>query len=314
MILFFYGEDTFRLSQKLRNLKEKFVSASLGETNLVILEGAKVSFEEIVRQILAMPFLSRKRLVIIENFLKNGLSVVREKVADFLKKVPETTVLVFVEEGNPDRRTALFRRLNLPGKTQEFKILDDIALHRWIRKEVANRRGLIEAQAVAKLVQYVGSDLWRMNNELAKLLTYQKRVTVETIDLLVQPQVQGDIFDLIQNTAGKNISRAMQGLYHLFNQGMSEIYILTMIGYQYRNLLQLKDAQGRNERLSSGQMARKLCLHPYVVTKTWPLLKLYPLEDLKAIYGKILNFETMIKTGKIEPRVGLELLIFELTR
>ncbi|KKQ74131.1 MAG: polymerase III subunit delta protein, partial [Berkelbacteria bacterium GW2011_GWB1_38_5] len=101
MILFFYGEDNYRLNQKIKALKAKFISASLGDTNLSILDGKSVTYDEIVRQILAMPFLSRTRLVIIENLLTAKRSDIQEKVAEFLKKIPSSTVLVFAEGGKP---------------------------------------------------------------------------------------------------------------------------------------------------------------------------------------------------------------------
>src|SRR3990167_2787898 len=123
MILFFYGEDTYRMRQKLKALKEKFVSASLGDTNLAVLDGAAVTYDEFIRQILAMPFLSKSRLVIVENLLKNGKKDILEKVPEALPKVPKSTVLVFVEEGNPDKRTSIYKKLNRPGQTQEFKLL-----------------------------------------------------------------------------------------------------------------------------------------------------------------------------------------------
>jgi len=81
MILFFYGEDTYRLSKKLQELKERFVSASLGDTNLVTIEGEKASYQDLNRQIMALPFLSKKRqclsllktacLIAAHPFLKN---------------------------------------------------------------------------------------------------------------------------------------------------------------------------------------------------------------------------------------------------
>jgi len=315
MILFFYGEDTFRLRQKLKALKEKFISSSLGETNLVILDGKTATFDEIMRQILAIPFLSRKRLVIIENILGTDKKSARggsasgreiqEKVGQALKKVPESTVLVLVEEGVPDRRTALFRKLNLPKRAQEFKLLEGEALRRWIKKEVFERGGAIEPAAIGKLVEYLGSDLWRLNAELSKLIAYQKKVTSETIELLVCSQIEGNIFTLIEATAGRQSSRAIGELYKLFQTGASELYILTMIVYEYRNLLLVKDSQERS---------RKINLHPYVLAKTLPLVAKYQLAELKKIYPKLLKFETFIKTGKIEPRVALELLVFELTR
>lgn len=322
MTLFFYGQDTYCLKQKVKALKEKFISSSLGDTNLVVLDGKTVTFDETVRQILAMPFLSKKRLVIISNLLKDGQKGTQDLIADFLKtpkgsssgKVPESTVLVFVEEGLPDRRSALFRKLNIPGQAQEFRLLEKELLKRWIKKEVLSRGGTIDNAAVDKLAEFVGSDLWRMSNEIAKLSAFSLQLTVQNIDILVQSQIQANIFALIEATAAKTSSKAIQELYKLFQTGNSEIYILTMIIYQYRNLLLLKDVQERFPRASKWELIKKTNLHPYVLTKTLALTCQYRLWDLKKIYEKILDFESSIKIGRIEPRIALELLVFELTR
>lgn len=314
MILFFYGEDTYRLRQKLNALKEKFVTSSLGDTNMAVLSGKTITYEEIVRQILAMPFLAKKRLVIIENFIHDGKKEVQEKFIEFLKKIPESTVLVLVEEGNADKRTSLYKKLNLPGKAQEFKLLDEEPLKRWIKKEVDMRGGQIDSASTNLLVEYVGNDLWRMSNELDKLVAYNKRLIVENIKLLVQPRVQSNIFTLIEAAAAKEPKRAIHELYKLFNDGAAEIYILTMIVFQYRNLLIVKDFEERSPQSSRWELAKKTGLHPFVLGKTMQVSHKYTFGYLKKIYARLLHFESAIKVGRIEPMLALELLVFELTR
>ncbi|MFA6493150.1 MAG: DNA polymerase III subunit delta [Patescibacteria group bacterium] len=314
MILFFYGQDSYRLWQKVRQLKEKFISSSLGDTNLTTLNGKTASFDEIVRQILALPFLSKKRLVIIENLLKEGRKETQEKVVDFLKKIPESTVLVFVEENLPDKRTSLFKKLNLPKVSQEFKLLENEALRQFVIKEVVDKGGEIEAAACTKLIEYVGSDLWRMENEINKLVTYSSQLTIENIELLVQSRVQSNIFNLIEATASRNPAVALRELYKLFHEGAAEIYILTMIVYQYRNLLIVKDIQEKMPQISRFELAKKARLHPFVLGKILTVSGKYQLETLKKIYEKLLDFESALKVGKIESRLALELLVFQLTR
>lgn len=328
MILFFYGEDTFRMRQKLSELKAKFISASLGDTNLVVLEGAEVSYDEIIRQILAIPFLAKTRLVVIENLLKNGKKEVLEKIPETLKKVPSSTVLVLVEEGLPDRRTSLFKKLSQErahstGSTssqqassvraEEFKLLEPESLRRWIKKEVEVRGGTIDSPAIVQLANYLGNDLWRQSNEIDKLLAYEKKISKESIELLVNPQVEADIFGMIEAVARRDLKNAMRELYRLLQTGEHELYLLTMIGYEYRNLLIIKDLEERMKSGNAWALAKRAGLHPFVVQKAWAILPNYKLEDLKVIYGKILDFDVRIKTGKIEPRVGLELLIYQLT-
>ena len=313
MIIFFYGEDTYRLHQKIKTLKERFISASLGDTNLAILDGGKVTFDEFTRQILAMPFLAKTRLVIVENIMK-GKSASRglDKIPEALKKVPSSTVLVFVEEGIPDRRTSLFKRLSKE-KLEEFHLLEPDQLRRWINREVENRKSKIEPEGVSKLIDYIGSDLWRMVNEIDKLIAYSGKITPDSIDLLVNPQIQSNIFDLIDKIALKNLTESERELYKLLNTGENEIYILSMIVYQYRNLLIIKDFE---ERIGKNRWAivKKAGLHPFVVGKCQILTSRYTLDELKKIYRNLLDVDFKIKTGRIESRAALELLIFELCK
>lgn len=313
MILFFYGEDTFRMRQKLSELKAKFISASLGDTNLVILDGGGASYDEIIRQILAIPFLAKTRLVVIENLLKNGKKEVLEKIPETLKKVPSSTVLVFVEEGLPDRRTACFKKL-AQERSEEFKLLEPEALRRWIKKEVEARGGTTDSPAIAKLSNYLGNDLWRQSNEIDKLLAYEKKISQENIELLVNPQIEADIFGMIEAAARRDLKNATRELYRLFNTGANELYILTMIVWQYRNFLIIKDLLERTKQSNSWALAKKAGISPFVVQKAMSVVQRYSLADLKRIYSILLDFDSLIKTGKIEPRVALELLIFELTK
>ena len=313
MILFFYGEDVYRLNQKIKALKDKFISASLGDTNLAILDGATISYDEIARQILAMPFLSKSRLVIVNNLFgakKESL----EKIIDFLPKVPKSTVLVVAQEGNPDRRTSLYKKLNKPGVSQEFKLLETDQLRRWINREVENLRGNIDSAAISKLIEYVGSDLWRMANEIGKLTAYSKQLTAENVELLVQPQIQSNIFTLMDAIAAKNTKATIRELYRLYGEGKAEAYILSMIVLQYRNLLIIKDLSDRaGGQINSYTIAKQAGLHPFVAQKNLALVGKYELSDLKKIYQTLSEFDTAIKTGKMESRVALELLVYRLT-
>ena len=313
MILFFYGEDTYRMRQKLRALKEKFVSASLGDTNLAVLDGERITNDEFVRQILAMPFLAKTRLVIVENLLGKAKKDVIEKIPEGFGKMTASTVLVFVEEGIPDRRTTLFRKLSKE-RVEEFKLLEPESLRRWIKKEVETRGGTIDSAAILKLAEFVGNDLWRMTNEIDKLIAFDPKITPQNIEILVNPQIQTNIFNLIEAVSQKNIKLANKELYRLLNSGAHELYILTMIIYQYRNLLILKDLVERLKNTNSWTLAKKAGLPPFVVQKSLAVLPKYSLDQLKNIYGALQDFDSQMKTGKIESRVALELLIFKLSK
>lgn len=340
MILFLYGEDTYRLKQKIKEMKEKYISASLGDTNLVVLEGKTVEYNEISRQVLAFPFLAKSRLVIIENLIKESKKDIVEKVIELLPKVPESTILVFVEEGKPDKRTALFKKLSKE-KAQEFVPFDEIELNRWIQKEVEERGGTIEPDAIAKLTEYVGNDLWRLANEIDKLTAYSQnlansgqptadslenkktkkplavgreplaKISSEAIEILVRPQIESNVFNLIDSVGAKNQQQSLRELHQLLDAGQNELYILSMIVYQFRNLLIVRDFI---ERGTSNQwdIAKKAGLHPFVAGKTLNLARNYSIDSLKNIYSTLLEQDIAIKTGQIDPKTALDLLVIKL--
>ncbi|MGA2666678.1 MAG: DNA polymerase III subunit delta [Patescibacteria group bacterium] len=314
MILFLYGEDNYRLNQKVKALKERFISASLGDTNLAMLDAVLMSFDDIVRQTLAIPFLAKSRLVMVNNLFSAKKDVI-DKVTEFLSKVPKTTVFVITQEGNPDKRTSLFKKLNQPKISQEFKSLEGEGLRRWVQREVEVRKAKCEMGATDKLIAYIGNDLWRMSAELDKLVSYDPKITVENIELLVQPQVQSNIFNLMDEIAAKNTQAAAKELNKLLREGKAEPYILSMIVLEYRNLLIVKDLIERSKgRINRWAIAKKVGLHPYVAQKTLVLVGKYEFSALKKIYQLLSDFDTKIKTGKMEGRVALELLVFKLTR
>lgn len=325
MILFLYGEDTYRLKQKIKELKQKHITASLGDTNLAVLDGKTVTADNIIRQVLAFPFLAKSRLIIIENLLnsrkpsaspkagetspKGGET--REKIVEFLPKIPSSSIVVFAEEGMPDKRTALFKKLNQPKISQEFKLLEPNELNRWIQKQVEERGGEIEPDAISKLVEYVGNDLWRLSNELDKLTAYSQQLTAENIELLIKPQIESNVFNLIDNIGAKNRKRALQELHQLLEAGQNELYILSMIVYQFRNLLIVRDFVERGVT-NQYDIAKKASLHPFVAGKTLAQAKNYTIEELKKIYALLLDYDIAIKTGKIDSKTALDLLIVKL--
>ncbi len=310
MILFMYGEDTYRLKQKIREMKEKYISSSLGDTNLAVLDGKTVKADDIIRQALAFPFLAKSRLVIVENLLIEGKKEEQEKIGEFLGKNPETTVLVFAEAGKPDKRTSLFKKLSKE-KAQEFKPLEESGIKVWIRDEVARTGGEIAPPAVDKLFEYVGADLWRLSNEIQKLLTYNQKISVKNIELLVKPDVQSDIFVLIDAIASRQSKKALHELHQLLDNGENELYILTMIVYQYRNLLVVKDMVDRGA-VSQYEIAKRAGIHPFVAGKSLNLVRNYSMDELKNIYADLLEQDLAIKTGQMQPKTALDLLICRL--
>ena len=59
------------------------------------------------------------------------------------------------------------------------------------------------------------------------------------------------------------------------------------------------------------EIAGKLKMHPFVVKKTIPYAAKFNFEYLKKVYKRLLRFDFMIKKGRLDPEVALEMIVIE---
>lgn len=311
MILFLYGEDNFRSRQKLDGIKEKYQTSS-GDVNLVVLEDPDIKFEDFKSHVEALPFLVEKRLVVARNFLSKTKKELQEKITSYLELVPNTCVLVFWEEETIDKKNPLFSRLKKMATSQEFNTLLGTDLTKWIRKEVEKLGGNVSPLAAELLASYVGSDLWQMNQEIRKLVNFNPEITAESIEKLVNANLSSNIFNMVDALGQRNSKKALKIMHELLEAGENEMYLLTMITRQIRNILLVKDCL--SEQLSKFAISKILKLHPFVVEKAMGQAANFSFDELKGIYEKLLETDIAIKTGRLEPILALDLLVFNLTK
>ena len=124
---------------------------------------------------------------------------------------------------------------------------------------------------------------------------------------MIKPRIEVDIFKTIDALASKNKKQALELLQKHLNGGDNPLYLLSMIVYQFRNLLLIKELSGK--KLMYASIVKKSGLHPYVVKKNYFTCSQFSFEELKNIYKKIFQFDLDIKTGKMEPETALNLLV-----
>jgi len=316
MLLFLYGEDDYRLKEKLKAIKKRYLDAAATEANLSVLRAEEVSdFEKIKEDIRAMPFLAKQRMIILENFLTQASKDLQEKLKDYLDEVPETSIVVFVEEGIPNEKNILFQKLQkIAKKIWIFNILKPFELEKWVRDKAIERKGRIDPQAVKILASYVGPDLWQMSAEIEKLILYKGKDLIKPadVDLLVKAKLDNNIFNLVDALGNRELKKAGRKLEELLKSGEPPLYILTMIIYQFRNILLVKDLLTRGKGKS--EIAKEIKLHPFVLQKTFSQAENFSLGQLKKIYQYLVDADLAIKTGKIEPQLALNLLITKILK
>jgi len=306
LIYLIFGPDTYRSKKRLSEFCQKHSTDQGWEK----INGAKISWSELQRILITPGFFEQKKLIEIDNLFLSGKPEVYQKVLKNLKNLSAETILIFYESAELPK--SIQNRLPAQTKIEQFLPLTGPSLYNWIRKEISSEGGRIEPAAVQRLVLFCGSDLWRVKNEIDKLVCFRagRLISVANVELLVISPVSTTIFNLIDAIGEKKLSLGLQQLKKLLDQGENELYIFSMIIYQFRNLIQIKELI--DQRLSLIQIQKKTGIHPYVIRKTLNQARNFSLPDLRRIYHRLLEAETSLKTGRNEPEVVLDLLVLGL--
>lgn len=310
MIIFLYGEDTYRLKEKLGGVIEGYKKARKSGLNLKYIDCSKNegdAFRSLKNDLEQVSMFKEKKLVIVLNTFSDASfkeSFIKEK-----SLISSEDIIVFYQEGNVKKNDSLFKYLEKNAKCQNFELLRFQKLRDWTQDKFLDYGAKISADAENILLDFVGNDLWKLNNEIKKLALYRKEGVVEGADvkLLVKPVLETDIFKTIDALAIRDKKQALRLVHKHIAKGESPIYLLSMINYQFRNLLIIKDFIERAAPYAS--IAKKSGLHPFVVMKTFNQCQYFTFSELKKIYLNIFQIDLEIKTGKIAPETGLQEII-----
>jgi DNA polymerase III subunit delta len=331
MLYVLYGQDGFTLQQAIEEIRAGLGDREMIATNTTRLDGRTLTLSELRDNCDAAPFLSSHRLVIVDGLLgrfeaskgrprsrkratKSGTTLGEwERLADYVKQVPATTVLVLVD-GEMKGQNPLLTELRPLAQVKTFPPLRGSALKAWIQQRVKEENGKITRQAVDLLAEFIGGDLWAMKSEIERLLLYcQKRpIGEDDVRKLTTYIQEASIFALVDAVAEGRRESAQHILHRLYDDGTEPMHILAMIHRQYRLIALARDLK---PGLSRQQMQDNLGLKSsYPLDKTLNQAQLYDLAGVRRAYDKLVEADLAIKTGRYSDSLALELLVTELAR
>ena len=300
MIIILHGENDFFSRRKLNEIIAQYRLKHKTGLSFFSFDPALNGFDfsDFKSAVETVAMFSEKKLIVLKNLVK-------EIPVDYLKekKLKEDieTVIVFYESIALDQKKNkdiawLFEKSAI---SQESKNLEGSKLSSWIYGEVERRGGKISEDALGLLAASCGNDLWRLDNEINKLLAFSPSITKENVSLLIPRNIEGDVFNAVSHLIGKNTKDAVEQFARVIRQGEDPIKTFGLIVFQYRALLKVRSALDESEQFAPDRAAKSLRLHPFVVKKTLPFAKKYATGDLRRIYKLLLKTDLELKTGEV---------------
>lgn len=264
-----------------------------------------------------------------EDNRKNKRADFEEFLLEHLQRMNSHDRIFFLESRDLDKRGRaykVFEGLVKKGRVEKkaFSVPLGFQLNAWLEARMKQRGGKISKADLDFLAMLLGRgmeqrerggaviaayDLYQAAGEIDKLITHADggEITREDVLLMVSASSDMNIFNLIESIGRRDKNRALNILSGQLEKGFNENYILTMLAYHFRNLINIRSLL--DESAGAGEIARRTKMHPMIVEKNIKYARSFSLHNLLLIYEKIYSADISIKTGKMEPELALDMLI-----
>ena len=235
-----YGQEDYLRLLYRDKLREAILPPE-DTMNYSYFEGKDIDLGEVESIADTVPFFSEQRLILIEN---SGLFKKQNDFADYLKTMPDTTKIIFVE-AEVDKRNKLFKAVKKLGTVAELNGLPEKDLKVWAAAYLKKNGKNITEQNLLYFFQKVGVDMKSLENEMDKLIAYSMDETIitrEMLDEVCVEQTEGKIFQMIDAIGMKDQDQALRLYYDLLEVREKPMSILFLIIRHFTILNQLKDS------------------------------------------------------------------------
>lgn len=310
-IYLLYGEEAYLKKQYKEKLRNAMLSPD-DTMNYAYYEGKGINVNEIIDLAETLPFFADRRLIIMED---TGLfKSASPELADYLKEMPDTTSIIFIES-EIDKRGKLYKAVQNAGRAVELGRQDEATLIRWVASSIKRESKSVSEHTVRYFLAKVGTDMENIQKELEKLFCYamgKDSITAEDVEAICTTQITNQIFDMVNAVADKQQKKALQYYYDLLALKEPPMRILFLLARQFKLLLEVKvmDQKGYGRK----EIAEKTGINPFVVGKYQTQAKSFQTKELRNIIEDSVETEECVKTGRLTDTLGVELFIVKYSK
>ena len=245
------GDEEFFIDQVINFAENKILTESEAGFNLTVYYGRDASWTDVVNSCRRYPMFSEKQVVILKE--AQGMKDI-EKLESYIEK-PLNSTFLFVAYKNKklDGRTKLAKMLKDKAVLFTSKKLYDNELPDLTSGLIKSKGFTITNKALLLLIDHIGNDLSRLNNEVDKLalnLGTRKNITEDDIENFVGISKEFNVFELQQAIATKDLYKAVRIIqYFAANPKAAPLQLIFPSLYNYfSKVSMIYSVQARDER------------------------------------------------------------------
>ncbi|SFD51033.1 DNA polymerase III, delta subunit [Algibacter lectus] len=294
-IYFLMGEEPYYIDKISDFIESSVLDEAERGFNQMVLYGRDVTIDDIVGHAKRYPMMAEHQVVIVKEAQDLARSI--EKLAKYAENPQPTTVLVFnYKYKKIDKRKALYKTLKKNGIVFESKKLYDNQVADWIRRVLTPKKYEITPKAAQMLVEFLGTDLSKINNELEKLqiiLPQGTQITPEHVEENIGISKDYNNFELRKAVGERNTVKAFK-IVHYFGDNPKDNPMVVTVSLLFAFFSQLLTFHGLSDK-SPRSVASALRVNPYFVNDYITAARNFPMRKVSGVVATLREFDVKSK-------------------
>lgn len=258
------GEEEYFIDKVVEYAEHRILDPSETSFNLSVFYGKDASWSDVVNACMRYPMFAERQVVILKEAQQmRDIS----KLENYIEKPLASTVFVVsYKDKKVDGRSKLARLLKEKGEVLTTKKLYDNQLPEWTTELVHSKGYTIQQKALLLLVDHIGNDLCRIDNEVDKLLVNmgnRKSISEDDVEKYVGVSKEYNPFELQNALAKKDIVKAIRIVnYFEANPKAAPIQLVLPALYNLFSKTYMIFGQNSNDEKA---VAQSIGVNPYFV-------------------------------------------------
>lgn len=320
-VYLFTGPEQYIATMMEKRLIKAGVTQGTEQFNTMTFSDSETNIADITAICRQLPMMSEYRIVIVKeetNILHTSDATIIDALCEYLKN-PEPSTCLILYDNYPDKRKKIWKTLTKTAAIVEYSKLTQPELEKWIARRLkiagkTTKRNVVE-QFIDNTLYLVKENqtIEIIDNELDKIINYignKEEMTLSVLNEIMPQSIDDNIFKMIDCIMENKNDAAIMMLKQFYLEGESPFSIFGLLINQLRTLLHIKILF--KKRIPSSEIAKAVSRPPFIIKKMQTLLQHFTKHQLIHLINKAAKMDLNMKTGVIEPELGLTLYILNI--
>jgi DNA polymerase-3 subunit delta len=276
------GEEDYYIDKVMDYAEHHILNESEAGFNLIVFYGKDSNWPDVINACRRYPMFAERQVVLLKE--AQQMRDIEKLEAYIENPLKSTVFVVSYKEKKVDGRTKLAKLLKEKGELLTTKKMYDNKLPEWTKELIESKGLTITQKALMLLVDHIGNDLNRIDNEIEKIrvnLGSGKNITETVIEENIGVSKDYNVFELQAAIANKDLSKAIRIIqYFEGNPKAGPIQMILPSLYSFfSKVFMIYGLSSRDEK----SVAASLGLNPYFVKDYIKTVNLFTYPQVEAV-------------------------------